>query len=103
MLFSVGIADLGDGGDDLVLLKPMFRIRFYADFIAELILRRNVYRFLDCVADDSLYEVYVQMAVHEHFGVGFDEDNLFFICHVSKLADVANEYLHQELKWPNRK
>jgi len=103
MTFSISLAELGHAGGDITALKKMLRTRFYADAVAELILRRNVHQFLDHVAEDSLYEFEVRLAAHEHFGVGFDEERLFFFLHVSKLAEVANEQIHQELKWPNRK
>jgi hypothetical protein len=103
MTFSVPVAELGHAGGDITTLKQMLRTRFYADVVAELILRRNVHQFLDHVAEDTLYEFEVRLGAHEHFGVGFDEGRLFFFFHVSKLAEVANEQIHQELKWPNRK
>src|SRR5207245_2949200 len=99
MTFSVSLSELGQAGGDVAALKRMFRSRFHADVIAELILRRNVHQFLDHVAEDTLYEFEVRLAAHEHFGVGFDERRLFFFFHVSKLSEVANEQIHQELKW----
>lgn len=97
MTFSIPLSDVGYTNRELDALRQMLRRRFYADFIAEWILRRNFQRFLEHVAEETLYAIDVRIAIHEHFGVAFDRGRLLFTFHMSKLAAIANEELTEVL------
>ena len=99
MMFSVSIRELGFANGDIDALKEMFRIRFYSDFIAETLLRRNVGHFMAMIAEEKWYELDVKLAAHQHYGVAIDRGRIFLIFHVSRLAEIANEEIHEVLKW----
>jgi hypothetical protein len=103
MTFSVALRGVGYEDKDRGPLRQMLRHRFYADFIAEWILRRNVQQFLDYVAGEQSYDLDVQLAIHQHFGVGLDEERRFFSFNSSKLAAVVNEELMEVLLCPRKK
>jgi hypothetical protein len=103
MTFSLALRDLDVARNDLRALRDMLSVRFYADFIAEVILRRNVRQFMDRVAEQSGFELDVRLGAHQHFGVGFDDGRVFFIFHVSKLSEIANEEINEALKWRSKK
>jgi len=98
MTFSVAVRELGFTDRDLDALKDMLQVRFYCDFIAETLLRRNVGHFMAHVAEQKWYELDVRLAAHQHYGVGIDQGRIFFIFHVSRLAEIANEEIHEVLK-----
>ena len=103
MTFSLAVPDLGIKRNEFAGFRDMLSVRFYADFIAEVILRRNVCQFMDHVAEQAWYELDVQLAAHQHYGVGLDGGRVYFIFHVSRLAEIANEEINEALTCPSRK
>ena len=86
MVFSLALRDLGFTRRELKALKETLSVNFYSDFVAEVILRRNIRQFMAHVAEQSYYELDVRRAEHKHFGVGFDDGQVFFLFHVSRLG-----------------
>ncbi len=96
--FSIPLVDFGNDDHDIEALGKMLSTRFYANFIGELILRSNAQQFLDHIAEEALYEVDVGMWRHEHFGVGTDQERIYYIVHASRLSEVLNERLGEAFK-----
>ena len=103
LTFSVPIGGRGYPNADFDALRTMLSVRFFADFIAELILRSNLQQFLDHVAEEPDYEMNVMSAAHEHFGVAIDGGRIEFAFHVSRLSELVNEQIREVLECAGRK
>jgi len=98
LVFSVSLRDLGFANPELKRLGEMLGIRFYADVIGELIVRRNIETFLNHVSEENMYEVDAQLAVHQHYGVGITKGRVYFIFHVSRIWCLGGEQIEAMLR-----
>jgi hypothetical protein len=95
-VFSVSIQDLGLTTEELEK-EPITATVFFANFVGELLVRRNLEKFVVMLdhLDQKIYDQMVNHYQHKHFGLRriSEDDSIRFVFHSSLIQDILTEDL----------
>ena len=93
VVFHVNLEDLGISASQ-IMSNPVFRSPHFADFLGELLVRRNIELFTPLLlAKHARYDEACKTCRHEQFGMSVTTRQVRFAFHISLLHGIMNEHL----------